>query len=94
MSSFLKCEWRPHDGGVQIGFTFNGSAYDMTKAIGMLIQQAYENLHAEDRDLFRFLYRRMMDNDCPIWHPEQDKATIIDMKELRKQMREEAEQNE
>ena len=93
MSSFLKYEWRPDDVGARIGFTFNGSAYDMVKAIGMLIQQAYGSIRAEDRDLFQFFCKRMMDDDCPIWHPEQEKVTTIDLKELRKQMREEAEQN-
>lgn len=55
MNSFLKYEWRPHDDGVQITFTFNGSVFDMVKAIGMLIEQVYGNIRAEDRDFFSIL---------------------------------------
>lgn len=93
MNSFLKYEWRPHDGGTQVGVTFNGNLMDITKAVGMLIQQLYGNLRDEDKEFFRFMCKQMMDDDCPIWHPEQEKVTTIDLKELRKQMREEAEQN-
>lgn len=92
MNVFLRYEWRPRAGGTEIAFEFNGNILDMTKAVGMLIQQAYGNACAEDRQFFKFACKQMMDDDCPVWHLERENVMTIDMKELRKQARGKTEQ--
>lgn len=84
MSSFLKYEWRPNDGGVQIGVTFNGSVMDLIKAVGMLIQQLHGDLRDEDKKFFHFMCKRMMDDDSLIWHPERENKIVVDLKALKK----------
>ena len=89
MNSFLKYEWRPRVDGTEIVFKFNGNILDMTKGVGMLMQQAYGNARAEDRLFFKFACKQMMDDDSPVWHLERENVMMIDMKELRRQMKDE-----
>lgn len=84
MNSFLKYEWRPHDGGVQIAVTFEGSILDLLKATGMMIQHLYGNLKEEDKSFFRFMCKQMMDDDAPTWRPERNNAVTVDLKALKK----------
>ena len=92
MNKFLHYEWRPRADGTEIVFKFSGSIFDMMKAIGMLMQQAYGNACAKDRAFFKFACELMMDDDSSVWHLEKENVTTIDMKELRNQARAEAEQ--
>ncbi|MBR3331663.1 MAG: hypothetical protein IKG25_10760 [Mogibacterium sp.] len=84
MSNFLSYEYRPHDGGVQITFAFEGTIVDATKAIGRLIQQFYGKLDDRIKPAFAFACKQLMDEDSPIWNPHDEETIIVDLKALKK----------
>lgn len=84
MNSFLKYEWRPHDGGTQIAFAFEGTVVDATAAVGRLIQQFYDKIDDREKPMFAFACMRLMDKDSPVWNPKAKETIIVDLKALKK----------